>query len=79
MMNPNTVNYCLDDLVDAFSGERILKFVHIPFQSGSDAVLMRMGRQYTISECEGIIMAFRKRYPDITIATDINCRFSERN
>jgi threonylcarbamoyladenosine tRNA methylthiotransferase CDKAL1 len=47
MMNPTTVNDCLDDLVDAFSGDRIFKFVHIPFQSGSDAVLTRMGRQYT--------------------------------
>jgi len=71
MMNPTTVNYCLDDLVDAFSGDRISKFVHIPFQSGSDAVLSRMGRHYTVLECEEIIAAFRKRYPDITIATDM--------
>lgn len=71
MMNPTTVNYCLDDLVDAFSGDRISKFVHIPFQSGSDAVLTRMGRQYTVLECEEIVAAFRKRYPDITIASDL--------
>lgn len=71
MMNPTTVNYCLDDLVDAFSGDRILKFIHIPFQSGSDAVLTRMGRQYTVLECEEIVATFRKRYPDLTIATDI--------
>ncbi|MDP2798063.1 MAG: tRNA (N(6)-L-threonylcarbamoyladenosine(37)-C(2))-methylthiotransferase [Methanoregula sp.] len=71
MMNPTTVNYCLDDLVDAFSDDRIFKFVHIPFQSGSDAVLTRMGRQYTVAECGKIVAAFRKRYPDITIATDV--------
>ena len=71
MMNPTTVNYCLDDLVDAFSGDHISKFVHIPFQSGSDAVLTRMGRQYTVLECEEIVAAFRKRYPGITIATDM--------
>ncbi|MDP3395773.1 MAG: radical SAM protein [Methanoregula sp.] len=71
MMNPTTVNDCLDDLVDAFSYDRIFKFVHIPFQSGSDAVLTRMGRQYTVAECEKIVAAFRKRYPDITIATDM--------
>ncbi len=71
MVNPTTVNDCLDDLVDAFSYDRIFKFVHIPFQSGSDAVLTRMGRQYTVAECEGIVSAFRKRYPDITIATDM--------
>ena len=71
MMNPTTVNDCLDDLLDAFSGDRIFKFVHIPFQSGSDAVLTRMGRRYTVVECGEIVAAFRKRYPDITIATDM--------
>jgi MiaB/RimO family radical SAM methylthiotransferase len=71
MMNPATVKYCLDDLVDAFAGNHIFKFVHIPFQSGSDAVLARMGREYTVAECEEIVAAFRKRYPDITIATDL--------
>jgi MiaB/RimO family radical SAM methylthiotransferase len=71
MMNPTTVNDCLDDLIDAFSGDRIFKFVHIPFQSGSDAVLTQMGRQYTVAECEKIVAEFRKRYPDITIATDM--------
>jgi len=77
MMNPATVNYCLDELVDAFSGDRIFKFVHIPVQSGSDTVLERMGRQYTVAEYEGIVAAFRHRYPDITIATDIIVGFPE--
>jgi len=77
MMNPATVNYCLDELVDAFSGDRIFKFVHIPVQSGSDTVLERMGRRYTVAECEGIVAAFRKRYPDITVATDIIVGFPE--
>ena len=71
MMNPATVKYCLDDLVDAFSHDHIFKFVHIPVQSGSDLVLRRMGRGYTVAEFEEIIAAFRKRYPDITIATDM--------
>ena len=71
MMNPATVKYCLDDLLDAFAGNHIFKFVHIPFQSGSDTVLTRMGRGCTVAEYEGIVAAFRKRYPDITIATDM--------
>jgi len=71
MMNPSTVNYCLDDLVDAFAGDRIFKFVHIPIQSGSDTVLTRMGRRCTVAECERTVAAFRNRYPDITIATDM--------
>jgi len=71
MMNPSTVNYCLDELTGVFAGDHIFKFVHIPFQSGSDAVLTRMGRGCTVAECEGIVSAFRKRFPDITIATDM--------
>ncbi|MHB8163863.1 MAG: MiaB/RimO family radical SAM methylthiotransferase [Methanoregula sp.] len=71
MMNPATVKYCLDELVDAFAGDHIFKFVHIPFQSGSDAVLTRMGRGCTAAECEEIVAAFRRRFPDITIATDM--------
>ena len=71
MMNPATVKYCLDELVDAFAGDHIFKFVHIPFQSGSDAVLTRMGRGCTAAVCEEIVAAFRQRFTDITIATDI--------
>jgi tRNA A37 methylthiotransferase MiaB len=71
MMNPATVNGILDDLVCAFSSDRIFKFVHLPVQSGSDAVLDRMGRGYTVAEFEEIVAAFRLRYPEITIATDM--------
>ena len=71
MMNPATVMEDLDGIVDAFAGDRIFKFVHLPVQSGSDPVLERMGRRYTVTDFEEIVAAFRKRYPDITIATDL--------
>jgi MiaB/RimO family radical SAM methylthiotransferase len=71
MMNPATVMEDLDGIADAFSGERIFKFIHVPFQSGSDAVLERMGRRYSVQDCCEIVAAFRKRYPDITVATDM--------
>jgi tRNA A37 methylthiotransferase MiaB len=61
----------LDDLVDAFSSDRIFKFVHLPVQSGSDAILDRMGRGYTVADFEKIVAAFKNRYPEITLATDI--------
>ncbi|MDD1695021.1 MAG: MiaB/RimO family radical SAM methylthiotransferase, partial [Methanoregula sp.] len=76
MMNPATVMEDLDAIVDAFSGDRIFKFIHIPVQSGSDAVLKRMGRRYTMEEFCEIVAAFRKRFPDITIATDMIVGFS---
>lgn len=70
MMNPATVLPVLDDLVDAFAGSRIFRFLHLPVQSGSDRILEKMGRGYTVQEFEDIVAAFRARYPDISIATD---------
>jgi tRNA A37 methylthiotransferase MiaB len=71
MMNPATVKGILDDLVDAFASDRIFKFVHLPVQSGSDAVLDRMGRGYTVADFEEIVATFKNRYPKITLATDM--------
>jgi len=71
MMNPATVKGILDDLVDAFASDRIFKFVHLPVQSGSDAILDRMGRGYTITDFEEIVAMFKDRYPEITLATDM--------
>ena len=70
MMNPATVLPVLDDLVDAYASDRIFRFLHLPVQSGSDCILERMGRGYTVQEFEEIVAAFRSRYPDISIATD---------
>jgi threonylcarbamoyladenosine tRNA methylthiotransferase CDKAL1 len=71
MMNPATVKGILDDLVGAFSSDRIFKFVHLPVQSGSDIILDRMGRGYTVAEFEEIVATFRHQYPKITLATDM--------
>lgn len=71
MMNPATVREQAADLVDAFSGDHIFKFIHLPVQSGSDSILARMGRGYTVAEFREIVRLFRKRYPEITVATDM--------
>jgi tRNA A37 methylthiotransferase MiaB len=71
MMNPATVKGQAGDLADAFSGDHIFRFIHLPVQSGSDEILKRMGRDYSVAEFEDIIRLFRNRYPDITVATDI--------
>ncbi len=71
MMNPASVKGIIDDLVDAYAGDRIFKFIHLPVQSGSDAVLERMGREYTVADFEEIVAMFKKRYPEITLVTDM--------
>jgi threonylcarbamoyladenosine tRNA methylthiotransferase CDKAL1 len=71
MMNPATVKGILDDLVDAFASEHIFKFLHLPVQSGSDHILERMGRAYTVAEFEETVTTFKNHYPELTLATDM--------
>jgi threonylcarbamoyladenosine tRNA methylthiotransferase CDKAL1 len=71
MMNPATVLPILDPLSESFGNRNLFRFAHIPVQSGSDRILRRMGRKYTADDVIGIVSAFRRRNPDITIATDI--------
>jgi MiaB/RimO family radical SAM methylthiotransferase len=71
MMNPATVLDILDDLIDAFTGDRFFRFIHLPAQSGSNAVLAAMGREYRLSDYEEIVRAFRRKIPDITLMTDM--------
>lgn len=71
MMNPDTAKTILPDLLEVFEHEKVFKFLHIPVQSGSDRILASMGRNYTVFEFRQIIEDFRKRFPDISISTDI--------
>ena len=71
MMNPNHVLRFLDELVDAYTDEKVYKFLHLPVQSGDNDVLKRMGRTYTVEEFEGIVRTFRKKVRDLNLNTDI--------
>jgi len=75
MMNPATALPILDELVEAFGDPRIFKFLHLPLQSGSDRLLSAMGRGYTVEEFFEIIRAFRRRFPELTLSTDLIAGF----
>ena len=75
MMNPNSLIPVLDSVLDVFEDERVYRFLHIPVQSGSDAVLERMGRQYTAGDFLSLVARVRGRYPDMSIATDLIAGF----
>lgn len=75
MMNPVSAGEILTDLLTVYSSDKIFKFLHLPIQSGSDAILKNMGRRYTIKRYKEIIESFRELFPDITIATDIIVAF----
>jgi tRNA-2-methylthio-N6-dimethylallyladenosine synthase len=61
-----------DEALDVMaSSERICKYLHIPAQSGSDAVLRRMNRGYTREQYMDLIRRARARMPDISIVGDM--------
>ncbi len=61
-----------DDVIAAMAGEpKICKYVHLPVQSGSDAVLARMRRGYTVDDYRGIVARLRAAMPDLAFSTDI--------
>jgi tRNA-2-methylthio-N6-dimethylallyladenosine synthase len=66
-----------DDVVAAIADEpKICKYVHLPLQSGSDAVLERMKRGYTVADYRAIVARLRAAMPDIALSTDILTGFS---
>jgi tRNA-2-methylthio-N6-dimethylallyladenosine synthase len=50
---------------------RICRYLHAPAQSGSDAVLSRMNRGYTVGEYEEFVARVFEALPDATLAGDI--------
>jgi tRNA-2-methylthio-N6-dimethylallyladenosine synthase len=49
----------------------VCEALHLPVQSGDDATLRRMGRQYTIEHYLERLAAIRAAVPDIAISTDV--------
>jgi tRNA-2-methylthio-N6-dimethylallyladenosine synthase len=49
----------------------VCQHLHLPVQSGDDAVLHRMGRQYTIEHYRERLAAVRAAVPGIAISTDV--------
>lgn len=75
MGNPNNFMQFLPELIRAFKGEKIFKFLHCPIQSGSDFVLRAMRRRYTVGDYKRIINEFKRVIPGMTFSTDIICGF----
>lgn len=50
---------------------KVCSYVHLPLQSGSDAVLERMRRGYTVAEFRALVGALRAAVPHLAISTDI--------
>jgi tRNA-2-methylthio-N6-dimethylallyladenosine synthase len=49
----------------------ICPYLHLPVQSGSDAVLRRMGRGYTADEYRSLAARLRRARPGLALSTDV--------
>jgi tRNA-2-methylthio-N6-dimethylallyladenosine synthase len=66
-----------EDVIAAIAEEpKVCKYVHLPVQSGSDIVLERMKRGYTVADYHAIVAGLRRAMPDIALSTDILTGFS---
>jgi tRNA-2-methylthio-N6-dimethylallyladenosine synthase len=61
-----------DDLLTAIRDlPRVCEHLHLPFQSGDDAILKHMRRRYTTDEYRGIIAHARSMIDDLSVSTDV--------
>ena len=61
-----------DRLIEAMAeSQSVCEHLHLPVQSGDDAVLRRMGRQYTIDAYVTLVEKLRAAIPGISLTTDV--------
>ncbi|CAN5861909.1 tRNA (N6-isopentenyl adenosine(37)-C2)-methylthiotransferase MiaB [soil metagenome] len=74
--SPYPVDFTADVIAAIAEEPKICKYVHLPVQSGSDVVLERMKRGYTVADYRAIVHALRAAVPHIAFSTDILTGFS---
>ena len=61
-----------DRMIDVIAKyENIMPYIHLPIQSGSDNILKKMNRRYTIDEYKKLFDTIKTRVPNVSITTDI--------
>jgi len=56
--------------------EHLAKQIHLPIQSGDDAILMRMNRRHNVEQYRRTVRNIRRILPDATLFTDIIVGFT---
>ena len=60
-----------DDLLDAVRDlPKVVKYLHVPAQSGCDTMLQAMKRQYTVAQYREMMHRIRERCPVATVSSD---------
>lgn len=61
-----------DDVIETIAkNDKISKTIHLPIQSGSNEILRRMNRNYTVEHYEKIIKKIRELIPNVSLTSDI--------
>lgn len=61
-----------DEMIDVIAKyKNIMPYIHLPLQSGSDAILKKMNRRYTKKEYLELYKKMKERIPNVSITTDI--------
>ncbi len=61
-----------DDLIDAHRVmPKLMPYLHLPFQAGSDRILAAMNRKHTADDYRRLVDRIRTARPDIALSTDI--------
>ncbi len=61
-----------DKMIDVIAKyDNIMKFIHLPVQSGSNTVLTKMARRYSREDYLALVQKMRERIPGLTLSTDI--------
>ncbi len=61
-----------DSIISAIKDcKKTTKYLHLPVQSGDNAILEKMNRPYTVQDYREIVKKVRKEIPGITLSTDV--------
>ncbi|GAU37951.1 hypothetical protein TSUD_269660 [Trifolium subterraneum] len=75
MTNPPFILEHLKEIAEVLRHPCVYTFLHVPVQSGSDAILTAMNREYTVSEFRTVVDTLTELVSGMQIATDIICGF----
>jgi len=68
------------DLIDAHKDvQKLMPYIHLPIQSGSNKILKLMNRRYTTEQYLDVIEQVRKVRPDIAISSDFIVGFPDES
>ncbi len=59
------------EFITLWHDDRLCPHLHLPLQSGSDVILRRMHRPYTLAEYETTVRQAREAIPDLSVTTDV--------